>query len=89
MAAFGPMRLAAVRPTHVAKYVAGSTLGASSVSRDLAVLHAIFDSAEREELVQSNPAKRVERPKLPRRRWRLLKPAEVPAVAAAFTDRRA
>ena len=86
---FGPMPLGAIRPRHVAEWAAEHKGGASTISRDLAILHAIFDSAEREELIDSNPAKRIERPKMPRRRWRLLEPAEVPAVSKAFTDARA
>jgi site-specific recombinase XerC len=74
---FGPMPLGAIRPRHIGEWVAESELGASTISRHLALLHAIFDSAEREELIDSNPAKRIERPKMPRRRWRLLEPAEV------------
>ena len=38
------------------------------VDRDLSVLHAILSSAQREELVEPNPAERAERPKLPPRR---------------------
>ncbi len=53
------------------------------------VLHAIFDSAEREELIDSNPAKRIERPRTPKRNWRLLEPAEVPTVSKGFSDARA
>jgi integrase len=86
---FGPMPLASIRPRHVAEFASKSKHGASTVGRDLALLHAILDSAEREELIDSNPARRIERPKLPRRRWRLLAPAEVPVVARAFTDERA
>jgi integrase len=66
-----------------------STLTSLSRSSALAILHAILDSAEREELIDSNPARRVERPKQPKRRWRLLEPAEVPAGAKAFSDERA
>lgn len=86
---FGPMPLAEIRAGHVTAFVRDSTGGASTVARDLAILHAILDSAEREELIDSNPARRVERPKQPKRRWRLLEPAEVPAVSKAFTDERA
>jgi integrase len=86
---FGSMPLGSIRPRHVVAYVTASELGASTISRDLALLHAIFDSALREELIDSNPALRVERPKQPRRRWRLLEPHEVPAVSKAFTDARA
>jgi integrase len=78
---FGPMPLGSIRPSHVTAFVAGSTGGASTVARDLAILHAILDSARRDELIDSNPAERVERPRQPRRKWRLLEPAEVPAVS--------
>jgi integrase len=83
------MPLAEIRPRHVAEWAAKAKGGASTVSRDLAILHAIFDSAEHQELIGSNPAKRIERPRQPRRRWRLLEPSEVPAVSKAFTDARA
>lgn len=60
---FGPMPLAAIRPRHVAEYVAEASadLGAATVSRDLALLHAIFKTALREELVERNPAEGAER----------------------------
>jgi integrase len=83
------MPLGAIKPRHISEWVAEQKNGASTISRDLAILHAIFDSAEREELIDSNPAKRIERPKMARQRWRLLEPAEVPAVVKAFTDTRA
>jgi integrase len=83
------MPVGAIRPRHVVEYVKEHKQGASVVGRDLAILHAIFDSAGREELIESNPAKRVERPRQPRNRWRLLEPAEVRAVSAAFSDVRA
>lgn len=88
--AFGPMPLAAVRPRHLAEYVAAQseTLGASTVGRDVDLLHAIFLTAKREELVETNPAEGVERPRLPRRRWRILQPGEVGRVSRAFTDDR-
>jgi integrase len=86
--AFGRYPLGAIRPRHIAEYVAerSADLGAATVSRDVSLLHAIFDSAIREELAETNPATRVERPKLPRQRWRILEPAEVARVAQAFTD---
>ena len=71
---FGPFPLAAIRPRHVAEYVAEASAdyGAATVSRDVSLLHAICATAQREELVESNPAERAERPALPRRRWRIL-----------------
>ena len=86
---FGPMPLAAVRPRDVAAFVSASKLGPASISRDVSTLHAIFTTAKREELVESNPAERAERPKLPKRRWRILEPVEVARVAKAFTDEQA
>ena len=85
---FGPMPLAAVRPRHVAEYVADASTryGASTVCRDVSLLHAVYVTAMREELVETNPASRAERPKLPRRKWRILEPVEVGRVARAFTD---
>jgi integrase len=91
VANLGNIPIATIRPSHVAAFVSeGSrTLGAATVSRDLSVLHAIFETARLEEVVDSNPAARAERPKLPRQRWRILEPAEVAAVARAFVDEQA
>ena len=59
---FGPMALTGIRPRHVAEYVAETSkgYGAATVSRDLSILHAIYGSAMREELVESNPAENAE-----------------------------
>jgi integrase len=87
--AFGPMRLAEIRPRHVAAFVsaqADSGRAPASIARDLAVLHALFKTALREELVDQNPAAAAERPKVKRREWRILQPAEIARVAKAFTD---
>src|SRR5215218_9135544 len=88
---FGPMPLGAIRPRHVSAYVAAQagSYEASTVSRDLSVLHDVFATAAREELVESNPAAGAEHPKLARRRWRILEPAEVARVLKAFTDEQA
>jgi integrase len=88
---FGPMPLAAIRPRHVAEYVAAASAsyGAATVSRDVSLLHAIFSTAKREELVDSNPAERAERPRTPKRKWRILEREEVARVARAFTDEQA
>jgi integrase len=88
---FGAMPLAAIRPRHVAEYVAEATgdYGAATVSRDVSLLHAIFSTAKREELVDSNPAERAERPKVPKRSWRILEREEVARIANAFIDEQA
>jgi integrase len=88
---FGPMPLAAIRPRHVAEYVAAMSVdyGSATMNRDVSVLSAIFMTARREELIEANPAERAERPKLPRRRWRILEPVEVARVAKAFADEQA
>jgi integrase len=44
---------------------------------------------ERHALVDTNPVANVKRPKVERKRWRILEPAEVPRVFKAFSDGRA
>jgi integrase len=85
---FGPYPLASIRPRHVAEYVAkqAKTYEAATVSRDLSLLHDVFKTAKREELVESNPVEGAEHPKLGRRNWRILEPVEVARVLKAFTD---
>ena len=84
------MRLAEIRPRHVAAFVQTQIekkRAPASIARDLAVLHALFKTALREELVDRQPAEAgAERPKVKRTRWRILEPAEVARVAKAFTD---
>jgi integrase len=87
--AFGAMQLAQIRPRHIAAFVSEHPEGPSTVGRDLALLHAIFKTAKREELVDSNPAEGAERPKLPPFRPQILEPVEVARVAKAFTDEQA
>ena len=96
---FGTTRLESIRPRDVAGYVRqvmsepherfGRPLSAKFVNLHLNVLHNIFKAAIAEELAQTNPVASVERPKVQRRRWRILQPAEVGRVAAGFTDERA
>jgi integrase len=87
--AFGHMRLAEIRPRHVAAYIAEHKLAPATVGMDVSLLHAIFTSAMREELIEANPAASAERPKVPRRKWRILDRAEVARIAKAFTDEQA
>ena len=55
----------------------------------LNITFSVFKSAIGEELVDANPVASVRRPKVVRRRWRILEPAEVPVVYKAFSDDRA
>jgi integrase len=87
----GSVRLGSNRPRDVAEYVrlALADFSAKTVNLDLSVLHDVLRTARREELIDSNPAEGVERPKVERKRWRILEPAEVQRVTKAFTDERA
>ena len=56
----------------------------------LNVLHAIYDKALGEELVQSNPVVGAQRPKVQRTRWRILEPVEgAREIKALLEDERA
>jgi integrase len=83
---FGPMKLAEIRPRHVADFVTVyvKTMAASTVNRDLSILHDILNCARRAELIETNPAERAERPKVRQKKWRILKPVEVGEVLRAF-----
>jgi integrase len=87
----GASRLDSIRPRDVAGYVreALETFSAKTVHLHLNVMHDVYKSAIAEELVDANPVAGVERPKIPRKRWRILEPREVPRVSKAFTDVRA
>ncbi|HVD65736.1 MAG TPA: site-specific integrase, partial [Gaiellaceae bacterium] len=88
---FGPMKLAAIRPSHVAGFIseAQSDYAPATVTGDVDVLHDIFKTAKREQFIDANPAEDAERPKIPRKRWRILEPVEVARTAKAFSDEQA
>jgi integrase len=88
---FDPFPLAGIRPRHVAEYVAeqAEQYGASTVGRDLDLLHDVFATALREERIDSNPVAGAERPKLPKPSWRILQPDEIRRVRSAFEDEQA
>jgi integrase/recombinase XerD len=88
---FDPMPIGGIRPRHIAEYVAAQAehYEASTVSRDLSVLHDVFATAVREELIEANPAASAEHPKKSRRRWRILQPAEISRILKAFEDEQA
>lgn len=88
---FGRMRLDAIRPRDVAGYVRErhGTFAAKTVNLHLNLLHDVFKTAVREELIAANPVTGAERPKVVRSRWRILEPNEVPRLSKAFSDDRA
>jgi integrase len=96
---FGSTRLASIRPRDVAGYVnhhltephtrLRRPMTAKTIELHLSILSDIFKSAIRDELIDHNPAATVERPKVRRRRWRILEPEEARRVSKAFTAERA
>jgi integrase len=85
--AFGAMKLDAISVSHVERYVAlkrGAAYGPRTVNLHLNLLHKLFATALRRQLVRTNVVSAVERPRAPRRRWTILSPEEVRAVEAAF-----
>src|SRR5829696_3528553 len=88
---FGPMPLATIRPRDVSAYIAeqAAEFEPSTVGRDVDLLFDIFKTAKREELLPTNPVEGAERPKLARRKWRILEPGEIARVRKAFVDEQA
>lgn len=88
---FDRLPLAGIRPRDIAAHIkeALRTHAASTVNLDITVLQDVLKTAKREELIDSNPAEGVERPKIERRRWRILEPVEVQRVYKAFTNEQA
>jgi integrase len=59
------------------------------VSRDVGILYDVMKTAKTEELIDSNPVEGANRPRIPKRDWRILKPDEIRRLAKAFTDEQA
>lgn len=88
---FGTKPIGELRPRHVADYItamskADPPFSASSINRDVSILHDILKTAKRRELVDSNAAADAARPKVPPFRPRILTPLEVQLLARSFTD---
>lgn len=85
---FGSMRLGDIRRSHVNSFAneLQDSLAARTVNLTLTVLHMILDRAVNEELIQSNPASRVNRPKEPRYQPRPLSASEARAVESKIAD---
>jgi integrase len=81
--------LGAIKPRHVAEYVderLTEGYAPATIGGDLDVFYEVMKTAKREELIDSNPVEGVERPKIKRRKWRILEPIEVARVRKAFTE---
>jgi integrase/recombinase XerC len=59
-------------------------LGPRTINRHLNVLHKLYVVAGKRQLVRGNPVALVDRPREPRRRWRILTPLEIGRVECAF-----
>jgi integrase len=87
--AFGRLQLAAVDVGKLDAYVARKRregLAPRTINRHLNLAHALFQAAEGRGLVRSNPVGAVERPREPRRRWRILTPVEIGRIERAFAE---
>ncbi len=87
--AFGSMHPADVTVERIEKYVATKLrkgFSPASVNRQLNVLSLVMKAAVKQRLVGSNPIPVVDRPREPRRRWRILTPAETLRIERALND---
>jgi site-specific recombinase XerD len=85
----GELPLDRLNVTALDRYVAARLEGGlspASVNRHLNVVSLIVRAARKQNLLRSNPVELVDRPKEPRRRWRILTPAEVARVKTAFAE---
>jgi integrase len=86
---FGSSRLGDIRKAQVNAYsseLLNEGLGARTVNLTLTVFHAVLKAAVEDELLESNPADGMRRPKNPRYKPRALTPIEVRAMLPHFTD---
>jgi integrase len=85
---FGPMPLARVQAGDIVAYKAAmlETYGASTVSRDLSILHSFFAWAAVAKGIRPNPTEGVPHPRKPKWRGQALKPGQVQAILGGFDD---
>ena len=85
---FGEVKLTALRRADVSAYVNERLTehAPATVSRDLTVLHSIFEWAIANELFDRNPAGGVPQPRTPSRRGHALRPVDVQVLARSFAD---
>jgi integrase len=84
--ALAEISTAEVQDYVVAKRQAKESLGPRTLNLHISRLHSIFDQARRQRLVQTNPVKDVERPRVPKSRWTILSAVEIAAVMRAFEE---
>jgi integrase len=87
--AFGRLRLSDVSVGGIEAWLASKRhagLGPGTLNRCLNVLSLVLRAAQRQGLVRDNPVALVDRPREPRRRWRILSPVEVLGVERAFDE---
>src|SRR5215208_5668113 len=83
----GAVKLAAIDARQLERYLdRKKRLEPRTRNRHLNLLHSVFKAAERRGLVRSNPVSAVERPREPRRRWRILSPVEIDGTEHAFHE---
>jgi integrase len=85
----GHLRIGELDVTVLDGYVSDHLAGGGapgSVNRHLNVLSLIVRMARKRKLLRDNPVELVDRPREPRRRWRILSPAEVARVQTAFAE---
>ena len=83
----GALKLAAIDARELERYLDRKQgLAPRTRNRHLNLLSLVFKAAERRGLVRSNPVSAVERPREPRRHWRILSPVEIGRVERAFRE---
>ena len=84
---FGTRKLDSIDVEAIERYVGERRrkgLGPRTLNRHLNLLNLILGAAVKRSLARTNPVSLVDRPREPRRRWRILSPAEVVAVERAL-----
>jgi len=61
---FARFKLCEIKPSHVQQYITTSNLSAKTINNYLGVLHSIFESAVRDDLITKNPSKHVKKPRV-------------------------
>jgi integrase len=87
--ALGTFRLDEVDVQRVERYIATAAadgLAPRTIGNHLNVLRLVLASGVKRGLIRANPVTLVDRPKAPRRKWRILSPVEVRKTEQAFAE---